>query len=126
MIVVVSNRQILIYFLVVLDFSTHEFVVKKVTTKTGKNAGSEKFTVKLIIPPFTFRKKDSKNFIGSKAIFCCTGCEKESIQTIAHAILNNLDENGRPCYSLSKEPVIDSHGCRPSPVQHLVKLFSDG
>ena len=75
----VSNRQILIYFLVVLDFSTHEFVVKKVTTKTGKNAGSEKFTVKLIIPPFTFRKKDSKNFIGSKAIFCCTGCEKENI-----------------------------------------------
>ena len=44
----VSNRQILIYFLVVLDFSTHEFVVKK-------------------------------NFIGSKAIFCCTGCEKENI-----------------------------------------------
>ena len=90
------------------------------------DAGSEKFTVKLIIPPFTFQIKDSMNFIGSKAIFCCTGCEKENIQIIAHAILNNLDENGRPCYSLSKEPVIDSHGCRPSPVQHLVKLFSDG
>ena len=26
-------------------------------TKTGKKAGEKKFTVKLIIPPFSFRKK---------------------------------------------------------------------
>ena len=51
------------------------------------------------MPPFTFRKKDSKNIIGSKAIFCCTGCEKENVQVVAHAILNNLDENGRPEYT---------------------------
>ena len=86
--------------MVVLVFADHEFYVKEVITKTGKNVGTKKFTVKLLIPPFTFRKKDSKNFIGSKAIFCCTGCEKENVQVVAHAILNNLEENGRPEYKL--------------------------
>ena len=61
----------------VIEFSEHEFYVKEVKIKTGKNVGQKKFTVKLIIPPFTFRKKTSTNTIESKVIFVCNGCEKK-------------------------------------------------
>ena len=87
-------------------------------TKTGKKAGEKKFTVKLIIPPFSFRKKTTTNNIGSKVIFICNGCEKEDMQVVAHGILENL-ENGRPEYSLCSEPPMKNHVCKPSPVQYL-------
>ena len=35
----------------------------------------------------------------------------------------NLDENGCPQYELSLEP--HNHICAPSPIQHLVKIFSE-
>ena len=46
--------------------------------------------------------------------------KKKNVQVVAHAILNNLDENGRPEYILSLEPSLNSHECKPTPVQHLV------
>ena len=36
-----------------------------------------------------------------------------------------LDETGRPNYKLSLEPAYNRHICAPTPVQHLVKLFSE-
>ena len=85
------------------EFSEHEFIIKEVITKTGKKAGSKKFTVKLIIPPFSFRKKTNSKMAGSKDIFVCNACEKEDVQNVAHAILDNLNENGKPEYSLCME-----------------------
>ena len=35
-----------------------------------------------------------------------------------------MDDSGQPKYKLSLEPAATCHICAPSPVQHLVKLFS--
>ena len=45
--------------------------------------------------------------------------KKKNVQVVAHAILNNLDENGRPEYILSLEPSLNSHECKPTPVPLL-------
>ena len=40
-------------------------------------------------------KKTNSKIAGSKDVFVCNACEKEDVQIVAHAVLDNLDENGK-------------------------------
>ena len=91
--------------ILILGFSKHEFRVKEQTMKTGKKAGTKRYLVTLCIYPYTFRRKKDATEIGNTALFSCTGCEHLGHSTIAHGILQDLDENNQPEYQLSLEPL---------------------
>ena len=50
---------------------------------------------KLIIPLFSFQKKHNSKIAGPKDVFVCNACEKEDVQIVVHAVLDNLGKNGK-------------------------------
>ena len=83
----------------------HEFHVRQVTVKTGKNKGSSRVTVSLIIPPWVFTCRRKASEVGGIAYFSCNFCRnKGQGDTFAQALRVDDDDNGIPNYELQRWP----------------------
>ena len=114
-------KDILRFFLDSYEFPEHQFCTKENIIQTGPKSGTKRFLTTLLIPPYTFRRKTNYRNVGAKDVFCCTGCENRGYNNIAHGVVKDLVD-GKPEYELVLVP--NHHECAPTPVQHLIKLFS--
>ena len=100
-----------IYYIIIIFLITgqeapfHEFHVRQVTVKTGKNKGSNRVTVSLIIPPWVFTCRRKASEVGGIAYFSCNFCRNEGQgDTFAQALRVDDDDNGIPNYELQGWP----------------------
>ena len=104
------------------DLPVHHFTIKEQLIKSGKNKGSKKFIVNLVIPPYTFKRKCDAPTEGKNAIFSCIQCELDGYKVYAKA-LKKFTLEPKPEYCLVQWPTSDAHHCVQSTTTHLVKAF---
>ena len=105
----------------------HEFHIRKVEVRTGKNKGNEKFTTSLIIPPWVFTTRRRAKEVGDTNYFSCNFCKNEGErEATAQAVRLEDDEDGTPNFSLRAWPRdANAHSCNTAPTAHLVKEFRE-
>ena len=69
-----------------LGIPKHDFVYRDQEIQTGQRKGEIRKTVRLIIPPYQFKRKTKARDIGKKAVFECISCAKNDVKTYAYAI----------------------------------------
>ena len=118
-----------LYFIIFLELEPplHEFHIRKVEVKTGKNKGNSKVTNSLIIPPWVFTTRRRAKEVGDTIYFSCNFCRNDGgREAMAQAIRLEDDEDGIPNFSLSVWPRdANAHSCNRPPTSHLVKEFRE-